>query len=238
MYLEVSQIEDYDKWNLDVSIKKIIEVLEKCINFDDELSIFVDQPDKEDPSLFFMIIEMGFKSSDNIRNSLSRFAEKMYLIEEHVFRELDPIKWKEEYLKNEKKFTLELALPLFRRLRYDSVKYTHGKKEYGKDMVCSYTDPLGEKKYVAIQLKAGNMSGRVRSDIDEIIAQLDDAMSIPYSDVTIGKEVFMSQFIILISGKFTENAQHKILTKIPNHQKGLISFIDQSKLMDLLKLHW
>ena len=238
MNLEVSQIADYDKWNLDVSIKKIVELFKKCVEFDDDLSIFVDNPDEEDKSMYFMMIEMSYEKDDNIRASITSFVNKMYLIEEQVYRELDPLKWSEDYLKNEKKFSLELVLPLFRRLRFDSVKYTHGTKEYGKDIVCSYTDPIGERKYVAVQIKAGNMSGRVRSDIDEILAQLDDAMSIPFVDVTIGKEVYMSQFYILISGKYTDNAQHKIISKMSNHQRGVVTFIDQSKIMDLLRLHW
>ncbi len=84
------------------------------------------------------------------------------------------------------------------------------KKEYGKDFIFSEIDKFGHNIYYGLQVKAGNISGKANSKVDEIIGQLDDAFSMPFEEIGSGNRYYISNFIIAISGNFTENAKDKI----------------------------
>jgi hypothetical protein len=46
---------------------------------------------------------------------------------------LSGLPWKDEYATKEDAFCLQLIHPLLQRMGFVSVRYTHGKREYGKD---------------------------------------------------------------------------------------------------------
>lgn len=109
-------------------------------------------------------------------------------------------------------------------MKFNNIKYNHGKKEYGRDFLFSEVNKFGESVHYGMQVKAGNISGKVNSEIDMLIGQLNDAFSIPFYILGNKNPNYISVFIIVISGKFTENAKDKIIHKIPKELLGNVFF--------------
>lgn len=143
-------------------------------------------------------------------------------------------KWKTEYEKNEPIFTKEVVLPLLKNLGFKQVKYNHGVKEFGKDVIFSNINKFNQKEYFAVQVKAGDVSGSVRGDIDELINQIDDAFKVPLQLIDTKSEIYISKLIIAISGNFTDNAKIKIRNKVNNIILGNLIFWDKDEILNLL----
>lgn len=151
---------------------------------------------------------------------------------------LGGLEWKAEYESDEGLFCKEVLLPLLRRMGFLFVRYTHGIREYGKDFTFSETTPFGNQRHYGLQAKAGNVSGGVNSQIDELIGQLGDAFSMPYLEIGSNEERYISTFVIAISGVFTENAREKIAAKIPKGTIGSVLFLDRYRVMELVERYW
>jgi hypothetical protein len=144
----------------------------------------------------------------------------------------------DEYLTNEDAFCRELLYPLLRRMGFVSVRYSHGKKEYGKDFTFSELSPFGQFRHYGLQAKAGNVSGEVNSAIDELLGQIVDAFEMPYYELGSKDQRFISTFIIAISGRFTENAREKIIEKMPKGCMGSVYFLDRERITELVEKCW
>ena len=132
---------------------------------------------------------------------------------------------------NEKDFTLRVVLPILRKLGFSNVKYNHGKREYGKDIVFSRITEFDEVEHWAAQVKFGDIRGGANSDIDEVFAQIEDAFKMPYYDLYTKTKVRPSKVCVIVSGKFTENAIEKICEKIESHaMRNNILFIDGERI--------
>jgi len=135
---------------------------------------------------------------------------------------------------NEADFTIGVLIPLLRKMGFSNVRYNHGKKEYGKDIVFSRRTEFDEYEYWGVQVKFGDVSGGVNSDIDTLVSQAEDAFKMPFYDVYTRSKHRISKLLIAISGKFTENAIEKICEKIESHPlKNNIIFIDGEKIKTL-----
>jgi hypothetical protein len=119
-----------------------------------------------------------------------------------------------------------------------SVRYTHGKKEYGKDFVFSEPTRFGELRHYGLQAKAGNVTGGVNSEIKEILGQLEEAFRMPYYEVGEPSARHISAFIVAISGRFTENAKEKIREMSPKGVIGAVYFWDKEKILSLIAQYW
>lgn len=141
-----------------------------------------------------------------------------------------------ETVSDEKHFTLHIVLPILRKLGFTNVRYNHGKKEYGKDIVFARITEFFELEHWGAQVKFGDISGGAGSEIDSIIAQADDAFKMPFYDVYARQKAKISKLTIIISGKFTENAIEKICEKIESSAlKNNLIFIDGEKLANLIE---
>lgn len=169
-----------------------------------------------------------------IDHAFLRFQEIVQEIEGHTERLLEGEELSSEILNDEIKFTVEVLLPLFRNMGFIDVKYNHGKREFGKDVTFSEIDKFGVRRNYGVQAKAGNLSGEAGSEIDKIIGQINDAFSMPFVDTTSREKRYISDLIIAISGRFTDNAKDKIIEKI---NRGNIYFFDIDKIQELLALH-
>jgi hypothetical protein len=163
---------------------------------------------------------------------------KLSILHQSVLIALGSMNWKNAYELNERSFSEEILAPLFRKMQFKSVNYCHGKREYGKDFTFHEIDSFGQFKYYAVQVKAGNVSGKVNSEIDEIIGQIADAFQMPYYDVNSKRPIYISTFIIIISGQFTENAKEKILNKTNKGLLGSVYFFDKHKVLELIQQFW
>lgn len=151
---------------------------------------------------------------------------------------LGGLEWKTAYESDETLFSQEVLLPLLRRMGFLLVRYTHGRREYGKDFTFTEATPFGNQRHYGLQAKAGNISGGVNSQIDELIGQLNDAFSMPYLELGMTDQFYISTFVIAISGVFTENAREKIASKIPRGVIGSVIFLDRHRIMELVERYW
>jgi len=131
-------------------------------------------------------------------------------------------------------FTISILIPLLRKLGFTNVKYNHGTKEYGKDIVFARKTEFDDLEFYGVQVKYGDVSGSAKSDIDELISQADDAFKMPFYDIYTRTQQRISKLIFAISGRFTGNAVEKICEKIESHSlKNNIIFIDEDKINSL-----
>ncbi len=151
---------------------------------------------------------------------------------------LSGLEWKEEYSADEDLFCRELLYPLLRRMGFLLVRYTHGKKEYGKDFTFSENTPFGTHSHYGLQAKAGNISGGVNAAIDELLGQIADAFAMPYYELGSKEPQYISTFVIAISGSFTENAREKIVEKMPKGVIGSVYFLDRERITELVERYW
>lgn len=135
----------------------------------------------------------------------------------------------------ESEFTIKVLLPLLRKLGFVNVKYNHGNKEFGKDIVFARRTEFDEYEYYGVQVKYGDVSGGVNGDINGLLTQAKDAFSMPFYDVYSRNRVRISKVIIAISGKFTQNAVEKIIEGISDYPlKNNIIFLDGEKIENLM----
>jgi hypothetical protein len=151
---------------------------------------------------------------------------------------LSGLAWKDVYIKDEDLFCRELVYPLLRRMGFVFVRYTHGKREYGKDFTFSELTPFGHYRHYGLQAKAGDISGGVNAAIDGLLGQIADAFAMPYYELGSKEPRFISTFIIAISGKFTENAREKIVEKMPKGTIGSVYFLDREFTTELVERYW
>lgn len=125
---------------------------------------------------------------------------------------------------------------MVRKLGFSNVRYNHGRKEYGKDIVFTRRTEFDEYEYWGAQVKFGDVSGGVRSDIDELIGQAVDAYRMPFYDVYTRSKQRISKLIIAISGRYKENAIEKIVEGIESHAlRNNLVFIDGEKVSSLIE---
>lgn len=146
--------------------------------------------------------------------------------------------WKERHREDEILFCEQVLAPLLRKMGFHNVQYTHGKKEYGKDFVFSEPTKVGELRHYGLQAKAGDVRGGVNSEVDRILGQIEDAFTMPYYGVGSRAPRYISDLVIAISGRFTENAREKIIEKMPNSLIGSVHFWDKEKILALIARHW
>ena len=165
--------------------------------------------------------EEAIQISEQIANEIEGAAEFRLGVE--MFRVSEA--------ENQKEFTLRVVLPILRKLGFSNVKYNHGNREYGKDIVFSRLTEFEEVEHWAAQVKFEDIRGGVDSEIDEIFSQIEDAFKMPFYDLYTKTRVRPSKVCVIISGKFTENAIEKICEKIESHaMKNNVLFIDGERI--------
>lgn len=216
------------------------------------LGVFLDTlrqqiEDAENLDVTHIELEDAFKSitvrrtlsvGDPIVPSAQNVAQLLISLLRQTEIALGGIAWKPVHLENERLFCTEIILPLLRRMGFLFVRYTHGVREYGKDFTFSEQMPFGGLRHYGLQTKAGNVRGGVNSEIDELVGQIDDAFSMPYHELGSNERRFISNFVIAISGNFTQNARDKIVEKIPGYLLGSVWFLDRARIDELIDRYW
>jgi len=229
--IEITVSTDLDLWNLKWDMKAYVKRL--LINIEESKEFKIEKSYIED-DVILVFLNIPFERDDKIKEIIKSNIDRLDGLLRITDFELGGFKWKESFLENEKLFSLEIVEPLLRKLQYESVIYNHGTREYGKDFICTEKDNFGFERHIGIQVKAGNLRGNVNSEIDEILGQLEDAFSMPFYSLGIETPKYISIFVVLISGLFTQNAKDKINKKIPSYLKGNVIFIDKNKIHDLI----
>ena len=169
-----------------------------------------------------------------IQNFLYDLITKLSLAEEKIVG----FQWKDKYGTDEDFFTQDLLIPLFRSMGYSHVRFNHGTREFGKDILLSETTKLYNTRHISVQVKAGNVSGKASSLIDTIISQIKDSFDVPVSGPGLSKQFRISEVYVVISGKYSENAKEKINAKIDKAFMASIYFLDREDIEWLTQKHW
>jgi len=183
-------------------------------------------------------LERVIAIGDPLVGSIEAAAKDLKVLLHATEVALSGLAWKGEYVKDEVLFCRELLYPLLRRMGFSFVRYTHGKKEYGKDFTFSENTPFGHHRHYGLQAKAGDVSGAVNASVDELLGQIADAFAMPYYELGTKDPRFISTFIIAISGRFTENAREKIVEKMPKGVIGSVYFLDRDRITELVERYW
>lgn len=222
-------------WNHKFGAPQYVNAMKKAIEIRNKADKDVEFTESEDDGAhIFFRYEIFLFEDMLIDRALQSFQQIVQEIEGHTERLLEGEELEREVLISEIRFTIEVLLPLFRNMGFIDVKYNHGKREFGKDITFSEMDRFGVRRNYGVQVKAGNLSGEAGSEIDKIIAQIGDAFSIPYVNTTSRERRYISDLIIAISGRFTDNAKEKIIEKM---NRGNIYFFDIDKIQELLTFH-
>lgn len=182
-----------------------------------------------------LFISKDFKSNENINKSLTLFIKGMGEIQNRLLSILTSIPWLKDFEVNEAVFSKSLLLPLLQQRGYHNVKYNHGTLEFGRDFIFSEYSKFDEEIHYGMQVKAGNLKGNVKSEIEEIISQIKDSFEMPFYKLGDKSEFYISICIVAISGKFTQNAKLKIRQKLNNGKVGKVFFWDKEKILELMK---
>ncbi|WKN41536.1 hypothetical protein [Tunicatimonas pelagia] len=240
-YEDEFQIEYYSHPNLLKKVPQRISVyftaFLKAVEFHENL--YSDYNHVDDEGHQYIII--SYKTSntfDTIENLIGEGNSAILDLKKEVDVTVNGFQWKNEYDTDEKPFTLDVVLPLLRRMKFNFVKYTHGTNEYGKDIVFSEFSKFGQLKYHAMQVKPGNVGGGAKGKIKTLIEQAESAFSIPYTGQESRDEMYISSFTFVISGKFSEEAKREVLYRVPEKLKGTIHFIDKEKVLELIERYW
>ena len=150
--------------------------------------------------------------------------------------------WDVSYEKSgqEARFCAEILEPLLRRMGYTSVRNTHGIDEYGRDFIFSRTTEFCDVLYLALQAKAGDVSGGASATINTLLRQIELAFSMPYvgEPEKSKSEVYIGLMIIAISGKYKKQAVEQIRVNMPKHLVGSVFFWDKPEILSLISHYW
>ncbi len=111
----------------------------------------------------------------------------------------------------EKEYTDQVLIPLLRHMGFQEVTNNHGVKEFGKDILFVEYDRFLLRKYYAAQIKVGDISGGNSSQLGDIIEHTAHAFEINFEDLITKQEVAISDYYVIISGRFTGNAKDILL---------------------------
>ncbi len=180
------------------------------------------------------VLENLFEASVDAIDLLIRRVEELLSPTQHILNHNATIT--EDHRKNEKQFCDEIIKPLLNSIGYQNIRYTHGPNELGKDFIVKDSDKTNEY-YVAFVIKAGDVSGGASSSVlSDIISQVDMAFSVPRKLSDGLTEVYMSKVIVVISGKFLDNAIERLRGKYEKQcQLGYLQLWDSAKVETLIK---
>lgn len=214
----------------------LMEIIEQSENFE-ELEVEKDSFEIENDWKYLELFN-SVKGDFILTDIIEKYSKAINSLIKQAELSLSGTIWKKEYEKDEKLFSTEILYPLLRKKDFLDVRYTHGTQEYGKDFTFSELTSFGNLRHFGMQVKAGNMSGKVNADIDEILGQIEDAFSMPYYEISANEERRINTFIIAISGKFTNNAKEKIANKINPILRGSVYMLDREKIWELIERYW
>lgn len=142
--------------------------------------------------------------------------------------------WTPKESADEREFTLRTVLPILRKLGFQNVRYSHGQREFGRDVVFARITEFQDFEFWGAQVKFGDVKGGANAEIDELLGQIDDAFKMPFYDMYTKRKQRISRLAIIVSGKFTDNAIEKICEKIESHAvRNNVLFLDGDKLRTL-----
>lgn len=118
---------------------------------------------------------------------------------------------------------------------------THGTGELGKDLVCHELNSLGILEWIALVVKAGNITGSTSGSrgLQTVFNQIKEAFDHPYVN-HVHREVTMNKVWVVTNGRITSVARGKLVEKLKaiGPLAANVHFIQGSDLAELIEKHW
>lgn len=137
---------------------------------------------------------------------------------------------------NEDNFREKVIRRLFFRIGFRDGRDLDGPDELGKDAVFFEVDRFGDKRYIFVQTKVGNinMSANASTNLENCIAQLRTALSTPFRCVATKHNVYPKEVLFCTSGRMNEKARVHVLDSIKDER---LTFKDRDDLIPLVDEH-
>jgi hypothetical protein len=146
--------------------------------------------------------------------------------------------WRQKYERDERTFCEEVIGPLLMKMGFKSVRYVHGRDEYGRDFIFSEVNRFDENRHIGLQAKKGSLSGTANSEIDDLFSQIRRALEMEYEEPG-DPPIYLSEIIVAISGSFTNNAKRIIRRKLMSLASvGSVYFWDKATIRSLIRKFW
>jgi HEAT repeat protein len=139
---------------------------------------------------------------------------------------------------SEEELTNRFLIPLYESpgMSCKSVRYTHRRLEFGKDVIYRKEDEYGDRKYTGIQAKKTKITTK---NIDGLLRQTREAFGKPFTDLSDGKEKYLDRFVVLTSNDFLEEANESFRACLRGtNLEKLVTCIDGNQLIRLLDKHF
>lgn len=221
-------------WDGDVGFKPYMEAKRAVVDERAREVADVALDSYEDDGAWIHLAYSAEVAADKVMTAVELAEQFVAEIEGAAAMRLGNRLWTPKESTDEREFTLETVLPVLRRLGFGNVRYNHGKREFGRDVVFARLTEFQDLEFWGAQVKFGDVAGGANAEIDELLGQIDDAFKMPFYDLYTKRQQRISKLAIVISGKFTDNAIEKICGKIENHSvRNNVLFVDGDKLRTL-----
>lgn len=224
-------------WDEEVGLGKYVAALRKALDMRaasirDIEAITLD----DDGDYIFLYWDLILTEDLEAQDALSRIGEAYDEVTGHTEQILYGFRPSPKDVKDEATYTKRVIIPLLISMGFQDVHYSHGQTEFGKDVTFSRLDEFSILRHYGAQIKFGNISGKANSHIDELIGQIEDAFAMPYVSLYGKDKRYISVLYIIASGKFTSNAQDKIINKVSQPAvRSNVFFLDGEKVMELVE---
>ena len=138
---------------------------------------------------------------------------------------------------SEEELTKDFLIPLYESegMEFKSVRYTHKKLEFGKDIVYCEEDRYGDRIYTAVQVKKTKIASK---DTDRIAHQINEAFGEPFTYLSDGKKKNIDRVVVLTSNEFLEEAKESLRADLRGSRLDkLVKFVDIHQIVKLLDKH-
>jgi hypothetical protein len=142
---------------------------------------------------------------------------------------------------NEDQLREQVLIPLLGRIGFRSPILYHGSREHGKDIICFDVDRLGQRIYMGVVAKKGDINGAVASDkgIWEVCRQVQQCFDKPYDDLFGMKQVTMDYVWVITNGRILASASDSIYESLKkSNLSKLIRFIQVEQLVAMIDEHF
>lgn len=217
--------------NEDGGLGRFLVVLQSRIKDDDHF-VAVDMGDDDNINLH---VRTAVAPENLLRDSIASAVAELNETIREVQAVVSGTTWKSEYEDDQGLFCTGALAPLLKRMGFRTVRYTDGVRENGKDFTFSELGPFGDVRHYGLLARVADLSGDDDATIKEISREVTAAFSTPYSEGAEPNPRYISGFVIAISGRFTENAQERIIQNIPKELIGSVIFLDRERILDCIE---
>lgn len=132
----------------------------------------------------------------------------------------------------EKELCELVVIPLLAKMGYREIRYTHGPRELGKDILYLSADPMRGELVQCATVKSKRLTGDVSSHraIREVFYQVEQALTEPFIDTANGRSVSVEHVLVITPFEISQTAIASICGKLRDSENR-ITFMDGPKLL-------